>query len=97
MADARGRNALVHLAAAAVAYGALAVWWTWPLARHLPDHVVDGVALHGGFGWLVIADVLLVVWALAWDVHALAGSPLSLLDANVLYPATWALARADQR
>ena len=95
MADARDRNAPVHLATAAVAYGLLAVWWTWPLPRHLSDHVVDGVALHGAFGWLAIADVLLYVWTLAWDVHALAAAPLSLLDANVFYPATWALARAD--
>jgi hypothetical protein len=95
VADARARDAFWHLAAAAVAYGVLAVWWTWPMARHLSDHVVDGVALHGAFGWLAIADVLLYVWTLAWDVHALAAAPLSLLDANVFYPATWALARAD--
>ena len=94
MADIRGRAVLAHYAAAGVFYGLLAVWWTWPLARHLPDHVVDGVALHGAFGWLAVADVLLYVWTLAWDVHALGTAPLSLLDANVFYPATWSLARA---
>ncbi len=95
MAEARGRDTARHLAAAAVAYGLLATWWTWPLGRHLGDHVVDGVAIHGAFGWLAVADVLLYVWTLAWDVHALTTAPLSLLDANVFHPAAWALARAD--
>jgi len=81
--------------AAATAYVALALWVTWPLPRRLGDHVVDTVALQGPFGWLALADILLVVWALAWDVHALVTAPLSLFDANVFHPARWALARSD--
>jgi hypothetical protein len=81
--------------AVGLAYAALSAWWTWPLAAHLSDHVVDTVAMHGPFGWLAQADILLVVWALAWDVHALLTAPLHLLDANIFYPAAGALARAD--
>jgi hypothetical protein len=82
-------------AAMGLVYGALSVWWTWPLAAHLPDHVVDTVAMHGPFGWLAQADILLVVWALAWDLHALLTAPLHLLDANIFWPAAGSLARAD--
>jgi hypothetical protein len=82
-------------AAMGLVYGALSVWWTWPLAAHLSDHVVDTVAMHGPFGWLAHADILLVVWALAWDLHALLTAPLHLLDANIFWPAPAALARAD--
>ena len=74
-------------AAMGLVYGALSVWWTWPLAAHLPDHVVDTVAMHGPFGWLAQADILLVVWALAWDLHALLTAPLRILDANIFWPA----------
>lgn len=44
---------------------------------------------------MTLGDVLLVIWALAWDVHALATAPLALFDANVFHPARWALARSD--
>jgi hypothetical protein len=81
--------------AVTLAYLLLATWTTWPLARELPDHVVDTVARQGPFGWLTLADIYLVIWALAWDVHALVTAPLSLFDANVFHPARWALARAD--
>jgi hypothetical protein len=80
---------------AAAAYGALAIWITWPLPQRLSDHVVDTVALHGPFGWLALADIRLVAWALAWDVHALLHAPGALFDANVFHPARWALARSD--
>jgi len=76
-------------------YVLLALWMTWPLAARMSDHVVDTVALHGPFGWLTLADTLLVVWALAWDAHALTSAPLALFDANVFHPARWALARSD--
>src|SRR5262245_45000768 len=82
-------------AAVGLVYAALSVWWTWPLAGHLSDHVVDTVAMHGPFGWLAQADILLVAWALAWDVHALATAPLHLLDANIFHPAAASLASAD--
>jgi hypothetical protein len=82
-------------AVVALGYAALALWWTWPLGARLADHVVDTVAMHGPFGWLAHADVLLVVWALAWDVHALGTAPLGLFDANIFHPAPGTLLRAD--
>jgi hypothetical protein len=89
------RRSLARTAAIGLLYAALSLWWTWPLAAHLSDHVVDTVAMHGPFGWLAQADILLVVWALAWDLHALATAPLHFLDANIFHPAAASLARAD--
>ena len=68
---------------------------TWPLPARLSDHVVDSVAIHGPFGWLAVADILLCVWVLAWDLHALATAPLALLDGNVFHPSAAAVLRAD--
>jgi hypothetical protein len=85
----------IEAALVTACYVALAVWATWPIAGALTDHIVDAVALHGSFGWLISADILLVIWALAWDVHALLTQPLSLFDANIFYPSRWALARSD--
>jgi hypothetical protein len=76
-------------------YVPLVVWATWPIARHATDHVLDAVALHGPFGWLVQADIMLHTWILSWDVHAVLTDPASLLDANIFYPARWALARSE--
>src|SRR4029077_1928797 len=70
-------------AGAGAAYAALTAWATWPLLGGIGHHVVDPVATHGPIGWLTLADVLLVIWALAWDVHALLTAPLALFDANV--------------
>jgi hypothetical protein len=81
--------------AAAAAYAGLTAWATWPLPAGAGHHVVDAVALQGSFGWLTLADVRLVIWALAWDVHALGTAPLALFDANIFHPARWALARSD--
>jgi hypothetical protein len=76
-----------------LAYGAVGVWTTWPLPARLGHHIIDPG--QGPFAELGVADILLVVWALAWDVHALVTAPLGLFDANVFHPARWALARSD--
>jgi hypothetical protein len=76
-------------------YVPLVVWSTWPVAWHAADHVVDGVRQHGNFGWLALADTLLMSWVMAWDVHALGTNPAGLLDANIFHPARWALARSE--
>ena len=86
------RRPLRHVACC-LAYVPLVLWATWPLARDGATHVVD--AFQGGVRWLSLADVLFVVWSLAWDTHALATAPASLLDGNIFYPARWALARSD--
>jgi hypothetical protein len=74
---------------------ALAVWATWPIAAHLGTHVYDP-SRHGGFFAASIrADIRLVLWILAWDVHALSTAPARLWDANIFHPAPHALALSE--
>ena len=82
-----GRDGLI----ATLAYTALAVALTWPLARGLTRD------LPGDFG-----DPLLNCWILAWDadhlLRALGGHPSALdgyWNANIYYPQPLALAYSD--
>ncbi|MBM4243890.1 MAG: hypothetical protein FJ148_08765 [Deltaproteobacteria bacterium] len=72
-------------------YVLLTAWWLWPLPAHMADHLVYPV----GGSPFIAADVQLIVWALAWDTHALLTSPLSLFDANVFHPAPLSLAFSE--
>ena len=60
---------------ALVAFVALAIAHTWPLARD-PAHLsrVDA------------SDALLNTWAIAWVAHQLPRDPRHLFDANIFYP-----------
>jgi len=69
---------------AAAFYATAAVLLTWPLFRRPASTVVSAAA-----------DVLLTVWILAWDVHALVTRPLELFHANIFYPARYTLALAE--
>ena len=74
---------------------AVSVWATWPLAVHLSTHVYDPTR-HGGFvAESIRADVRLVVWILAWTLHALTTPGVSLWDANVFHPARGTLALSE--
>jgi hypothetical protein len=42
-----------------------------------------------------LADVRLAAWTLAWNAHALGTDPLNILDANIYYPSTGALAWSE--
>ncbi|HXJ35588.1 MAG TPA: hypothetical protein VMS22_16270 [Candidatus Eisenbacteria bacterium] len=65
-------------------YGAVVAWLTWPLASSLATHLPDTwIACH--------FDSLLAARALAWQSHALATAPATLLDANIYHPAHHAL------
>lgn len=57
-----------------LAYLALSILMTWPLARHLGD------------GLPGLGDALLQAWLIAWDVHALATAPAAVWDAPIFYP-----------
>lgn len=58
-----------------LAFAALAVIHTWPLATN-PAHLsrVDN------------ADMVLNAWAIAWDAHQMPRDPVHLFDANIFYP-----------
>jgi hypothetical protein len=79
------------LAASAIAIAATAVV-TWPWLRAavwaIPDPAASGNAAGG-------ADARLMIWTLAWVVHALSSRPLELFSANVFHPQPDALARSD--
>jgi hypothetical protein len=74
---------------------AAAVTMTWPVGRHLCDHLaVPRVFI--GRGLLPTApDTYLHLWILAWVHHALITAPSHLFDANIMYPATRALAGSE--
>ena len=62
----------------------LGVVATWPLVLHLGSQVPASP-------WDPFAEA----WAVAWDGHALAHQPLSLFDANAMWPLHNSLAFAD--
>ena len=72
------RSALIF-----VAYLALAVVMTWPLALRLSTAVAD------------LGDPLLNVWILDWDCHALTHAPWRIFQAPVFYPSKFPLAYSE--
>lgn len=66
-----------------MAYLALSLLMTWPLARHLGD----GLPGRG--------DALLQAWTIAWNVHALTTAPGAVWDAPIFYPYPDTLAYTD--
>jgi hypothetical protein len=67
------RRILPHVIAL-VAFTAVTVVATWPMLPNLGGYVISKL------------DPLYSVWALGWQGHALATTPLGLLDANIMYP-----------
>lgn len=74
---------------AAGVYAAAAVVLTWPLARHLTDHLVAHSNPAG------TSDSPLNAWILTWALHALTHFPRRLFQGNIFYPAPDALAFSD--
>jgi hypothetical protein len=72
----------VALACALIAV--LTVIKTYPLIQHIGTH------MPGDFG-----DPVLVVWILAWGVHAMTHEPWNLFNANIFYPAQNTLALSE--
>ncbi len=92
----RPAGARCALALATLAYLLLALWTTWPLARHSTDHLwgIDpqrwpAVARLG------MADHFLNLWILSWGCHALTSHPLGFFDANIFHPLPHALATGE--
>ncbi|MBI4515483.1 MAG: hypothetical protein HY699_06685 [Deltaproteobacteria bacterium] len=67
------------------AFGLASIAMTWPLGRHLWDHVVDA-RIFGPLGGWWRQDIFLNLWILAWGTHALSGDPAHWSQGNVLYP-----------
>ncbi|MBI2113905.1 MAG: hypothetical protein HYT85_02290 [candidate division NC10 bacterium] len=70
-------------------YATAAVILTWPLARHLTDHLIA----HSNPA--ATADSPLNAWILTWVLHALTHFPTRLFQGNIFYPAPDALAFSD--
>ncbi len=66
-----------------LAYLALSLLMTWPLARHLGD------------GLPGLGDALLQAWTIAWGVHALGAAPATVWNAPIFYPYPDTLAYTD--
>src|SRR5262249_28961532 len=83
-----GRLEAVVVAAAATA---LTGWGVWPLAPSPAPRAAYDTGVNG----LGTADFHLIVWALAWDAHALVHDPLHLFHANIFHPSTLSLAYSE--
>lgn len=74
-----------------LATAALTLLWTAPFFPHLGSQIPDpapGETMNS-------ADARIVVWAMAWEAHALWTNPASFFDANVFYPARGTLTGSD--
>lgn len=76
-----GKRALLF---AFLAYLAITIALTWPLARHL----TDATPTYWG-------DTRTTVWILAWDAHVLSRDPTDLFQAPVFHPEPDALAYTE--
>jgi hypothetical protein len=84
----RRRELLVVTVVAAAAV----VLAAWPCVREAASTLSDPAAARNPW-WG--ADARLIVWILAWDVHALVTDPLHLFDANIFHPAPEMLAGSE--
>ncbi len=78
----------VVLAATAVLTVIWTIRWLPDLASVLPDGALSGRVVDG-------ADARIVVWAMAWEAHALLTQPLAFFDANIFYPSRGMLTGSD--
>ena len=81
----------LELVLCALLYGALGIWWLWPLPSLARTYAYDFTAKLD----LVQADYQLISWALSWGAHALVHAPLDLFRGNIFFPSTLALAYTD--
>jgi hypothetical protein len=66
-------------------YLEVCAWLSWPLVTHLSSRLPAFTNLTFRY------DPLYVIWALAWETHALLTAPWHLLDANIFHPTASAL------
>jgi len=70
-------------ALAALFFLAATIVFTWPIGPHAADGLAD------------LWDAKLNAWILHWDYHQVFRDPLHLFDANIFYPARYALAFSE--
>ncbi|MEO8431912.1 MAG: hypothetical protein ABI592_10420 [Acidobacteriota bacterium] len=81
--DSRSRRGRGETAFALLFFSAAAVLFSWPLAARLTTGLPD------------VWDVKLNAWILHWDFHQVFRDPLRLFDANIFFPARYALAFSE--
>jgi hypothetical protein len=84
---ASSRRAVLEYLSVATLYGALAVWFTWPMARTATTAI-------GGHR-VLLADDYHFLWLLQWVARALVSAPSTLFDGNVMHPMPRVVAGAD--
>lgn len=72
------------VAKALALFSILAVAMTWPLARHLTDHLPSD-----------LGDPLYAVWLLDWDIHALKTGLKDFWNGNIFFPHQGTVLYAD--
>ncbi len=72
-------------------YSAATIILTWPIARDADTRIFTPLLRLG----TLLMDVLHINWILAWGAHAIATTPLTLFDANILYPTPGAFALSE--
>ena len=75
-----------HASCALVVYAAATAYCTWPLARLSADYIFPRGSPD---------DILLVLWILSWDVHAIRTGVAQLFDGNILHPASAILRHSE--
>lgn len=92
-ATAPPRRARALLLDAAI-FAALAVWMTWPLARHPATTVFDpGKAAPLPEG--VFPDIPLNIWIVGWVARTLCTAPWRVFDAPIFHPVPHAIALSE--
>jgi hypothetical protein len=87
MRTVSGRGTAV-IAATVGGYAGLLAWLTWPLAARLATHLPRTK-------FICDFDLRQMIWALAWQSHALTTAPRELFEANIYHPTPHALLYAD--
>src|SRR5262249_7872341 len=79
---------VIRAVAALAASAAVLVWETWPLAAKATTHFANT-------GTICRTDIPYITWILAWQSHALATAPATVLDTNIYWPARRTLFYGD--
>jgi len=86
---------LLGIAGPTVFYAVLSAWLLWPLPPRAAETVIDTYRLYPLASTQVFADLLLVMWIMAWECHALVTYPARLFSANAFHPVPHSLALSE--
>ena len=77
------RPTLRQILPASAFFAAATILFTWPIAAHVRNGLGD------------VWDAKLNAWTFHWNYHQTFRDPAHLFDANIFYPARWALAFSE--